>query len=35
MYMKEGESVPGKKGIALKPEQYGKIKVWPNFVKFN
>jgi len=26
MYMKEGESVPGKKGIALKPEQYGKIK---------
>ena len=25
--MKDGEECPGKKGIALKPEQYGRIKV--------
>lgn len=25
-YMKDGEECPGKKGIALKPEQYGRIK---------
>jgi hypothetical protein len=27
-YMKDGEERPGSKGIALKPEQYNKIKVF-------